>query len=103
MFSAIPVVDGTAAPEGFTDGLPMDGAYLAIDTASAIANHHQGLPFTAAGRLAASLDAAITQEMFHGGAAPIDAAGRLAFGTTPAFYTHGVPYTAANQIAYTLS
>jgi len=50
-----------------------DGS-LAVDTVSAIDHYHQGLPFTAVGRLAVAF---APPTYFGGGAAPFTAAGRL--------------------------
>lgn len=96
---AINVVDGTGVPDHFTAGLPYDSAgSLAIDTVSAIDHHHQGLPFTANSRIAASVGVAVAD--VGDGAAPYTAAGRLAFGTgVITHHNSGVAYLATQQIA----
>jgi hypothetical protein len=98
-FNGIQHTDALAAPLFFHAGLPFDGSYLlAVDGTSAIDHHHQGLPFTAAGRLAVALDG--TVDRIGGGAAPFDVAGRLVVGVSAAIdhTVYGVPYDAQSRV-----
>lgn len=71
---ALSVTVNTDAPDFVSGGVPMEAdGTLAVDTASAVASHQQGLPFTATGRLAVTTDAPTSTSM---GAAPF-AGGKL--------------------------
>lgn len=90
--------NGTGVPTGFTNGLPVDTGALAVDGATAIDHHHQGLPYTANGRLAVSIGGSVS--FYNHGAAPIDAGGRLVIDTgAAAAFTSGVPYTGTGEVA----
>ena len=71
---ALSVTVDTDAPDLFSNGIPMESdGTLAVDTASAVANYQQALPFTAAGRLAVTT---AEPTSFGPGAAPY-AGGKL--------------------------
>ncbi len=92
----IPVVSGAADPTHYHNGLPYEGAGLAISP-DPIDHYHQGLPFTANGRLSNAVAQVTTR--FGSGAAPFDAADQLSMNLGATDYTSfGVPYTADNQI-----
>jgi len=99
----IRLVPSSAKPTRTTQGLPTDPAGglpgLAIDLTGAITHHHQGLPFTAQGRLAAELAAGVPA-YFGSGAAPFSATGRLLFSSDPAIASHiaRVPFAADGRI-----
>lgn len=91
-------LNGSSAPALFHAGLPyVDADTLAVDLAGAIVYHHQGLPFTAEGRLAATQDPPTD---YGPGAAPL-AAGRLCMLDAPVaeFIPGGVGVTAGGQVA----
>ena len=100
--SPIDILDGVAGPTLFHNGIPheADGA-ISIDIGGAIAFYHQGLPFTAVGRLACSNLS--TTARFGSGAAPFVAGGQLSIanGEATALINEGVPYDASNRIATT--
>ena len=92
-------VDGVAAPEYVSQGLPFDATGLAVDTASPIAAYHQGLPFTENGRLAVTQDAG-SKDFGSGGAPFVN--GRLSMDTAPvARVQAGAPYTSASALGGT--
>ena len=95
---AIDQTVGTLAPDHFANGLPYEAdSTLAIDTVTAIDHYHQGLGFTAVGRLAATLTGPPAR--FNSGAAPMDAGGRLVFALgSNAHYAHGVGYTPNSSV-----
>jgi len=94
---SIQVLDGVLAPEYFYQGLPWEAGVLAVDLVGAIDHYHEGIPFTAVGRLAVSEDAPVR---FGAGAAPFDANGRLAMSNDAVdHYSSGIPYTATGGIA----
>jgi hypothetical protein len=94
---ALPVLVGTAAPTKIMGGIPYDSGVLAIDTTNAIARHHQGLPFTANGRLAAS---DLDPVDFNSGAEPLDTNGRLAMSNDSiTSWSSGIPYVSTGGIA----
>jgi hypothetical protein len=98
----IPVVDGAIAPDHFDQGIPYDrveGANkVAVDVGGVITHHHQGLPFTAAGRIA--LDNGKPISYWGSGAAPFSSLFLLSGGVGAiTHYSAGIPYTAAAQIA----
>lgn len=99
----VTVVDGTAAPARFHNGLPFDD--IAIDAKSGLAvdltgtpdHYHQGLGFTAAGRIAAKTG---TPAYFGSGAAPFQPFGILSFESAPqTAAVGGTPFTATSQVA----
>lgn len=100
---AIDVADGFGVPLYFDQGIPYDeieGGQLGVATqlAGVIDHYHQGLPFTAQGRLAVTNDKPV--EYYGSGAAPFDAGGLLVLGSTVIdHYSAGIPYTADGQIA----
>ena len=95
-------IDGTDAPTLIKDGIPYDRGALALDISSAISYYHMGLPFTANGRLAASIDVAVAR--IGNGAAPFTAANRLAFSQNAAVsYIAAVGFTADSMISLTAS
>lgn len=69
-------VSGGEPPDFFWNGIPMNADHtLAVDEEGPISLHHQGLPFTAQGRLAvSSLNPPVR---FNSGAMPLDSGGRL--------------------------
>lgn len=70
-------ISGGEPPALFWNGIPMNPDFtMAIDDEGAITHHHQGLPFTAAGRLATDSVGAVAR--YNNGAMPLTAAGRLA-------------------------
>jgi hypothetical protein len=93
------IANGTAAPDGFVDGLPYgDNGSLAVDDASAIDHYHQGLPFTANGRVATSVGGAVNR--VEDGAMPLSSTGRLAVSTEPAAYwVGGVPFDVNSRVS----
>jgi len=98
------VAIGGADPPSFVDqGIPFDileGGVIAMSTvlAGVISHHHQGLPFTAEGRLAVTNDKPV--DYYGSGAAPFDSIGLLALGSGPVdHYSAGIPYTVDGQIA----
>jgi hypothetical protein len=96
---ALSVTVNTDAPDFFSGGIPLESdGTLAVDTASAVANHQQGLPFTAAGRLAVTTDAPTDTGM---GAAPY-AGGKLCMEAGTIVNTTGsVPFVADGSVAST--
>jgi len=70
---------------------------LAFDEEQPVSFHHQGLPFTAQGRLATSTEAPVR---FNNGAMPLDAAGRLclSFGGVSVAALAANGYTAAGNL-----
>jgi hypothetical protein len=91
---AVAMVDGTSLPTGFTGGIPVDNSEgapaVAADTSGAITHYHQGLPFTAEGRIAIVQDGPIAY--WGSGAAPFSSAGRLIVTGTPYNSYIAVPY-----------
>lgn len=87
---------------GFHNGLPYGGVEfnreVPMDSISAIDHHHQGLPFTANGRVAVDVDGVIAY--YGSGSAPFTAAGRLCVESGAiTHHTSGVGYTAFNRVA----
>jgi len=94
---SIPVLDGTAVPTYFDEGIPYEAGRLAVDLSSAIQHYHMGLPFTANSRLAVSTANPVR---FNSGATPFDAAGRLCMSSLPVdHYSAGIPYVSTGGIA----
>ena len=91
-------INTSAAPiEGFSQGLPYIGDAVAVDLSAAVTHHHQGLPFTADGKLAAVVAA---PDYFGSGAAPFTSAGRLAVSSNAASkYLAGVTFDASGSVA----
>jgi hypothetical protein len=94
------------APLVFHNGLPYEALELLglqIDSISAIDHHHQGLPFTAAGRLAVDTNGVVSY--FGHGSAPFTAAGRLCVSTTAtgAKASCGVRYNSSENVIYVAS
>lgn len=84
-----------AAPLTYTNGLPYDGGFLAIDTIGVVSYYNMGLPYTAVGRLATTV---ASPTSYGSGAAPFNA-GRLCMATGVAnHYSSGVPYLSAGQV-----
>jgi hypothetical protein len=95
-------IDGTDAPTLIKDGIPYDRGALALDISSAISYYHMGLPFTANGRLAASIDVAVAR--IGNGAAPFTAVNRLAFSENSAVsYIGAIGFTADSMISLVAS
>ena len=94
----LPAVVGTLAPLYFDQGIPYDAGGIAVDTSSAVDHWHQGLPFTATGRIRASVS---NPDSFGSGAAPF--AGQYLSVQLAAtdHTTVGIPFTAASAIART--
>jgi hypothetical protein len=94
---ALSYVDGTSAPTYFSNGLPYenDGS-VAVAVDGVIDHYHQGLPFTAYGRLVVTLSGPPTR--FGGGAAPFSASGQLVLGSDVTHYSGGIPFTATSAI-----
>ncbi len=97
------ILDGVAPPTFFDQGIPYfddEGVQrLAVQIAGVIHHYHQGLPFTADGRLAAASDKPV--DRIAPGGAPFEAVTNfLVFGSGGIdHYAAGIPYTAANQLA----
>ena len=89
--------NGTTVPDRVANGIPYaaDGA-VAIDFSGVPDHFHQGLGFTAAGRLAAKTGA---PNYYGAGAAPILDGGTLAIqeGVTT-HLSSGIGYTATSQV-----
>jgi hypothetical protein len=95
---AINVTDGLTAPDHFANGLPYDAdSTLSVAVDGVIDHYHQGLGFTAIGRLVTTLTGPPTR--FGSGAAPFNATGALvmAIGAN-AHYAHGVGYTPNSSV-----
>jgi hypothetical protein len=91
--SYVAVVDSSSLPTGFTGGIPVDnsqGPAVAVDVGGTIDHYHQGLPFTAAGRIVVVLDATVAY--YGSGAAPFDANGRLIVTAGPDTAYIAVPF-----------
>lgn len=70
---------------------------LSVDLVGAIDHYHQGLPFTAANAIAASVAAVAS---YGSGGMPLDAAGRLATEKVAVdYFSAGIPYTAAGALS----
>jgi hypothetical protein len=93
---SIPTLDGVSAPQYVDQGIPYDNGNVAVDLSSAINHHHQGLPFTAAGRLAVTQDA---PDYYGSGAAPFNAGRLCMLDANIDHYASGIPYVAASNIA----
>jgi hypothetical protein len=94
---SVSAIDGTGIPEYVSQGLPFDSGQLAVDTASAIHHYHQGLPFTANSRIAASQD---PPTRFNSGGMPLTATGRLSMDSDAVdHYSAGIPYESDSSIA----
>tara|TARA_R110000868_G_scaffold197709_2_gene443957 strand:- start:55 stop:456 length:402 start_codon:yes stop_codon:yes gene_type:complete len=93
------LVTTTVAPVVYRNALGYDNAgAVCIDTVGAIASYvNGGLPVTAAGRLAVSVNAAVTRG-FNG--LPFDAAGRLALATAGSLVNLHAFTSAFNQGAF---
>ena len=97
------LLDGVTAPDYFDQGIPFvddEGVTkLAGQIGGVIDHYHQGLPFTAVGRLAITNDKAVGR--IAPGGAPFEAVSELlVFGSSGVdHYSHGIPYTATNQLA----
>ena len=94
----LPAVNGTLAPEYVEEGVPYDGGVLAIDLNSAINHYSQGIPFTAAGRVAAGSG---NPNYYGSGGAPFNIAGRLCVNTVLAaeHYSASIPYASTSAIS----
>jgi len=99
----VPTIDGFAAPNYMHNGIPYEiaaegGAVgVAIQVGGTIDHYHQGLPFTAAGRIAAGAEKPL--EYFGSGAAPFEVVSLLSFGSGAIDHVSaGVPYTVDEQI-----
>jgi len=92
----LPAVDGVAAPLYVAGGIPYDATGVAVDLTGVIDHYHQGLPFTANGRLCVVQ----TAPAYYGsGAAPF-LNERLTMDTTGIdHYSSSIPYTIAGGIA----
>ena len=56
-------------------GIPLEDGKVAVDDAGAITHHHQGIPMTAEGRVAVTIDGTVSY--LGAGGAGFDAAGRM--------------------------
>ena len=84
-------IDATTAPFYVSEGVPYDVGGVAIDSVSPITNYHQGIPFTANGRIAADINA---PTYFGSGGAPFTPTGRLSIQTTATDHVlAGVPFS----------
>jgi hypothetical protein len=93
--SAVLVTTGTATPAYWYNGLPYTGGELAVDDSTAIDHYHQGVGFTAVGRLCITTGAPV---YFTSGAAPMNA-GRLCMsGGAAVNYTSGVAYNSDGTV-----
>ncbi len=95
-------LSGLGPPDFVDQGIPFvddEGVIkLALDIGGAIAYHHQGLPFTGAGRLASTNDKPV--EYYGSGGAPFDSTGLLVFGSGAIdHHSAGIPYTVDGQIS----
>ena len=87
----------TSSIDGYTQGLPMVGSNVALDSNNTIDHYWQGIPFTTVGKIATALEGIVAN--YEDGSMPVDAAGRICVTTSP--YDHfagGVPFSAAGQI-----
>ena len=96
--TAVSYLDGVAAPDHFSNGIPYEvDKRLAVTVDGAIDHYHQGLGFTATGRLAVTLTGPPTR--FNSGAAPMSATGHLVFALgANAHYVHGLGYTPNSSV-----
>jgi hypothetical protein len=95
---AVSFLDGTLAPDHVSSGIPYEiGGLLAVEVDGAISHYHQGLGYTATGRLAATLTGPPTR--IGNGAAPFNTTGHLvlAIGSS-AHYANGIPYTPNSSV-----
>ena len=95
-------LSGATAPSFIDQGIPYvddEGVIkVAVEIAGVIDHHHQGLPFTAAGRLAVTNDKPVVY--YGSGGAPFDATGLLVFGSGPIdHFSAGIAYTVQGQIS----
>ncbi len=99
------VLSGNTPPDFFDQGIPYvndEGVIkLAVEVAGPIHHYHQGLPFTAEGRLAATTDKPV---VYFSSGAPFDDEGFLCFGSLAFDHTSaGIPYTADSQLFGTVT
>lgn len=88
----VSVANDTAAPEGFSGGIPVDGKSVAVDTVSPITGYHMGIPITSNSRISVVIDGVI--DSYGGGAAPIDSTGRLVISSTAGTLSYlAVPFS----------
>ncbi len=85
-------------PATFDQGIPYTASgAVAYENLGGIDHHHQGLPFTAASRLAGVLNGVV--DSIQPGGIPITVNGHIVFGTGAIdHYSAGIPYTATSQI-----
>ncbi len=99
---SIPFSEGVVAPTYFDQGIPFtesEGVVgVSVTLAGVIDHYHQGLPFTAVGRLAVTNDKPV--DHYGSGAAPFDVSGLLVLGSGAVdHFSAGIPYTVDGQIA----
>ena len=95
-------LSGVTAPDYFDQGIPYisdEGVTkVAVEIAGIIDHYHQGLPYTAVGRLAVTNDKPV--DYFGSGSAPFDVSNLLDFGSGPVeHHSAGIPYTVQGQIS----
>ena len=96
--TAVDITNGVAAPDHFSNGVPYEAdKSVAVAIDGVIDHYHQGLGFSAAGRLAATLTGPPTR--FNSGAAPMNATGHLVFAIgSNAHYNSGLGYTPNSSV-----
>lgn len=100
---SMPILDGVGSPDYFDQGIPYDldegVVRLAVTIAGVIDHYHQGLPFTAVGRLAISTDKPVGR-IAPGGAPFEDIAEVIVFGSGAVHhFSAGIPYTVEDQLS----
>jgi hypothetical protein len=95
---AVATLDGGGAPSRVDQGIPYDGLSVAADLSGVVDHHHQGLPFTAVGRLAVTS----SPPLYYGsGAAPMSNGRLCMVDSSIDHYSAGIPYTSAGLVATT--
>ena len=96
---ALNVLDGATPPTHYHNGIPYDGAAVAVSFAFAITHYHQGLPFNSLGRIAVLTG---PPDSIQAGPIPIKTNGRVSgsLDLTPSSYNGGVPYGADGGLVF---
>ena len=99
---AMPILSGVDAPDYFDQGIPYisdeGGAKVAVEIGGTIDHYHQGLPYTATGRLVVATDKPVVR--YGSGASPFEALEELAMGSGAVdHYSAGIPYTVDGAIS----
>ena len=92
---AIPVFTGEDPPAFFHNGIPYHSPRVIATTQAPVDHYHQGLPFSAAGRLCTAVG---NVAYFGGGAAPFNADGDIALAAVSDHYSSGVPYSPGGAV-----